>query len=91
MKKEIENAMKELHYIQDVTSLSYKDLCIHQNLGLPEWFKVPKFKIFGRTGNSLAYWRGFCDQLDGVVTYETLMMRLFRRRLREEALEWSTS
>ncbi|XP_010312908.2 uncharacterized protein [Solanum lycopersicum] len=91
MKEEIRKAMKELHYISEVDGLSYKDLCIHPNLDLPEGFKVPKFVTFNGTGNPLAHLRVYCDQLVGVGKNESLLMRLFGRSLSGEALEWLTS
>ena len=66
MKEEIRKAMEELHYIFEVDGLSYKDLCIHPNLDLPEGFKVPKFVYFNGTGNPLAHLKFYCDQLVGV-------------------------
>ena len=83
--------MKELHYISVVDGLSYKDLCIHQNLDLPEGLKVPKFVTFNGTGNPLAHLKVYCDQLVGVGKNEALLMRLFGRSLNGEALEWLTS
>ncbi|XP_069152548.1 uncharacterized protein [Solanum lycopersicum] len=91
MKEEIRKAMKELHYISEVDGLSYKDLCIHPNLDLPEGFKVPKFVTFNGTGNPLAHLKVYCDQLVGVGKNEALLMRLFSRSLSGEALEWLTS
>nr|XP_004234715.1 uncharacterized protein LOC101266000 [Solanum lycopersicum] len=91
MKEEIRKAMKELHYISKVDGLSYKDLCIHPNLDLPEGFKVPKFVTFDGTGNPLAHLKVYCDQLVGVGKNEALLMRLFGRSLSGEALEWLTS
>ena len=83
--------MKELHYISEVDGLSYKDLCIHPNLDLPEGFKVPKFVTFNGAGNPLAHLKVYCDQLVGVGKNEALLMRLFGRSLSGEALEWLTS
>ena len=91
MKEEIRKAMKELHYISEVDGLSYKDLCIHPNLDLPEGFKVPKFVTFNGAGNPLAHLKVYCDQLVGVGENEALLMRLFGRSLNGEALEWLTS
>nr|XP_004240309.1 uncharacterized protein LOC101266943 [Solanum lycopersicum] len=91
MKEEIRKAMEELHYIFEVDGLSYKNLCIHPNLDLPEGFKVPKFVTFNGTGNPLAHLRVYCDQLVGVGKNEALLMRLFGRSLSGEALEWLTS
>ena len=91
MKEEIRKAMKELHYISEVDGLSYKDLCIHPNLDLPEGFKVPKFVTFNGTGNPLAHLKVYCDQLVGIGKNEALLMRLFGRSLNGEALEWLTS
>ena len=91
MKEEVRKAMKELHYISEVDGLSYKDLCIHPNLDLPEGFKVPKFVTFNGTGNPLAHLKVYCDQLVGVGKNEALLMRLFGRSLSGEALEWLTS
>nr|QVT92263.1 reverse transcriptase [Solanum chacoense] len=83
--------MNELNCIPEVAGLSYEDLCIHPNLDLPEGFKVPKFEIFGGTGNRLAHLRAYCDQLVGVGRNEALLMRLFSRSLSGETLEWFTS
>ncbi|KAK4714138.1 hypothetical protein R3W88_020045 [Solanum pinnatisectum] len=83
--------MKELQCIPEVAGLNYEDLCIHPNLDLPEGFKVPKFDVFGGTGNPLAHLRAYCDQLVGVGRDEALLMRLFSRSLSGEALEWFTS
>ncbi|KAK4706953.1 hypothetical protein R3W88_033490 [Solanum pinnatisectum] len=83
--------MKELQCIPEVTNLNYEDLCIHPNLDLPEGFKVPKFDVFGGTGNPLAHLRAYCDQLVGVGRDEALLMRLFSQSLSGEALEWFTS
>ncbi|KAK4728995.1 hypothetical protein R3W88_021983 [Solanum pinnatisectum] len=91
MKEEIRKAMKELQCIPEVAGLNYEDLCIHPNLDLPEGFKVPKFDVFGGTGNPLAHLRAYCDQLVGVGRDEALLMRLFSRSLSGEALEWFTS
>jgi len=91
MKEEIRKAMKELHCIPEVDGLSYEDLCIHPKLDLPEGFKVPKFDIFGGTGNPLAHLRAYCDQLVGVGRDKALLMRIFSRSLSGEALEWFTS
>ncbi|KAK4730873.1 hypothetical protein R3W88_023861 [Solanum pinnatisectum] len=83
--------MRELQCILKVAGLNYEDLCIHPNLDLPEGFKVPKFDVFGGTGNPLAHLRAYCDQLVGVGRDEALLMRLFSRSLSGEALEWFTS
>ncbi|XP_015164081.1 uncharacterized protein [Solanum tuberosum] len=83
--------MKELHCIPEVAGLSYEGLCIHSNLDLLKGFKVPKFDVFGGTGNPLAHLRGYCDQLMGVGRDEALLMWLFSRSLSGEALEWFTS
>ncbi|TMW81264.1 hypothetical protein EJD97_010805, partial [Solanum chilense] len=91
MKEEITKAMKELQYISEVDGLSYKDLCIHPNLDLPQGFKVPKFVTFNGTRNPLAHLKVYCDQLVGVCKNEALLMRLFSRSLSGEALEWLTS
>ncbi|XP_049345800.1 uncharacterized protein LOC125810336 [Solanum verrucosum] len=91
MKEEIRKAMKELQCIPEVAGLNYEDLCIHPNLDFPEGFKVPKFDVFGGTGNPLAHLRAYCDQLVGVGRDEALLMRLFSRSLNGEALEWFTS
>ena len=91
MKEEIRKTMKELHHIFEVDGLSYKDLCIHQNLDLPEGLKVPKFFTFNGTGNPLARLKVYCNQLVGVGKNEALLMRLFGRSLNGEALEWLTS
>ncbi|XP_069146885.1 uncharacterized protein [Solanum lycopersicum] len=91
MKEEIRKTMKELHYISEVDGSSYKDLCIHSNLDLPEGFKVPKFVTFNGTENPLAYLKVYYDQLVGVGKMEALLMRLFSRSLSGEALEWLTS
>ncbi|KAK4721901.1 hypothetical protein R3W88_012134 [Solanum pinnatisectum] len=91
MKEEIRKAMKELQCIPEVAGLNYEDLCIHPNLDLLEGFKVPKFDVFGGTGNPLAHLRAYCDQLVGVGRDEALLMRLFSRSLSGEALEWFTS
>ncbi|XP_069154673.1 uncharacterized protein [Solanum lycopersicum] len=91
MKEEIRKAMKELHYISEVDGLSYKDLCIHPNLDLPEGFKVPKLVTFNGTGNPLAHLKVYCDQVVGVGKNEEILMRLFGRSLSGEALEWLTS
>ncbi|KAK4734344.1 hypothetical protein R3W88_008605 [Solanum pinnatisectum] len=91
MKEEIRKAMKELQCIPEVTDLNYEDLCIHSNLDLPEGFKVPKFDVFGGTGNPLAHLRAYCGQLVGVGRDEALLMWLFSRSLSREALEWFTS
>ena len=52
---------------------------------------MPKFDTFEKTRNPLAHLRAFSDQLVGVGRDETLLMRLFIRSLRGEALEWFTS
>ncbi|KAK4716734.1 hypothetical protein R3W88_015072 [Solanum pinnatisectum] len=52
---------------------------------------VPKFDVFGGTGNPLAHLRAYCDQLVGVGRDETLLMWLFSRSLSGETLEWFTS
>ncbi|XP_055802993.1 uncharacterized protein LOC129872127 [Solanum dulcamara] len=83
--------MKEFHYTPIVVGLNYEDLCIHPDLDLPKGFKVSKFDTFGGTGNPLAHLRAYCDQLVGVGKNEALLMRLFSRSLRGEALEWFTS
>ncbi|KAK4736925.1 hypothetical protein R3W88_000622 [Solanum pinnatisectum] len=83
--------MKELQCTLEVAGLNYEDLCIHPNLDLPEGFKVPKFDVFGGTGNPLAHLRAYCDQLVGVGRDEALLMRLFSRSLSGEALEWFIS
>ncbi|KAK4738521.1 hypothetical protein R3W88_002218 [Solanum pinnatisectum] len=61
MKEEIRKAMKELQYIPEVAGLNFEDLCIHPNLDLPEGFKVPKFDVFGGTGNLAT--AASCDRL----------------------------
>ncbi|XP_055800353.1 uncharacterized protein LOC129869752 [Solanum dulcamara] len=91
MKEEIVKSMKEFHYTPDVVGLNYEDLCIHPDLDLTEGFKVPKFDTFSGTGNPLSHLRAYCDQLVGVGKNEALLMRLFSRSLRGEALEWFTS
>ena len=90
IKKEIKRAMKELQCIPEIAGLSYKELCIHPDLNLPEGFKIPKFDTFGGVGNPMAHLRVYCDQLVEVVRDETLLMCLFSRSLCGEALEWFT-
>ena len=84
---EIRKAMKELQCVPDIAGLNYEDLCIHMNLDLPEWFKMPKFETFGVRENPLVYPRAYCDKLVGVGRDETMLMRLFSQSLSGEALE----
>ena len=65
--------------------------CIHQNLDLPEGFKIPKFDTFGGVGDPMAHSRTYYYQLVVVGRDEALLMRLFSRSLCGEALEWFTS
>ena len=83
--------MKELQCIPDIAGVSYKDLCIHPNLDLPEGFKILKLDTFGGVGNPMAHLRAYCDQLVGVGRDKSLLMQLFSRSLCGEVLEWFTS
>ncbi|XP_060190731.1 uncharacterized protein LOC132620009 [Lycium barbarum] len=73
------------------TGLSYDYLCMHQNLDLPEGFKVPCFELFNGIGNPKAYLRAYCDQLVGVRDNQALIMRLFSGSLTGEASDWFTA
>ena len=66
IKEDIKRPMKELQCVPDVARLSYAKLCIHQDINLPERFKIPKFDTFGGVGNPMAHLRAYCDQLVGV-------------------------
>ena len=57
IEEEINKAMKELQCIPDIAGVSYKDLCIHPNLDLPEGFKILKLDTFGGVGNPMAHLR----------------------------------
>ena len=83
--------MKEIQCVPYIPGISYEDLCIHQNLNLPEGFKIPKFDTFGGVGNPMAHLKAYCDQLVGVGRDEALLMRLFSGSLCGEALKWFTS
>lgn len=52
---------------------------------------MPKFHTFNGTRNPLAHLRAYCDQMVGFGKNEALLMRLFSRSLRGEALEWFAS
>ena len=83
--------MKELQCIPDAAGIRYKDWCIYPNLYLPERFNIPKFDIIGGVGNPMAHLRAYCYHLVGVGRDETLLLRLFTRRLSGEALKWFIS
>jgi len=81
--------IKESHGARDHGDLGYDDLCIHPGVDLPEGYKVPKFEVFDGAGNPMAHLRRYCEQLVGIRKNEALLMRLFSRSLRSEALECS--
>ena len=91
IKEEIKRAMKELQCFPHIAAISYKDLCIHLDLKLPEGFKILKFDTFGGVGNPMAHLRSYCNQLVGVGRDEALLMRFFIQSLCGEALELFTS
>lgn len=74
MRKEIEEAIKELYHILDIIRLNYEDLNIPSDLDLPKGFKVPKFNTISGDGNPLVYLRVYCDQLRGVRKNEALLV-----------------
>ncbi|XP_049375435.1 uncharacterized protein LOC125840510 [Solanum verrucosum] len=71
--------------------LNYEDLCPHPYLELPKGFKVPKFETFSGVESPFTHLRAYCDQLIGVGKEEALLIRLFSRTLKEEALKWFIS
>ncbi|KAM3202591.1 hypothetical protein P3L10_030215 [Capsicum annuum] len=83
--------IKESHEAKDHDGLGYDDLCDHPGVDLPEGYKVPKFKIFDRTENSIAHLRRYYEQLVGIGKNKALLMRLFSRSFNGEALEWFMS
>ena len=68
--------------------LSYKDLCMHPDVELPEGYKIPKFEMFDGIGDPKAHLRMCCDKLVGVGRDERILMKLVMRTLTGEALAW---
>ena len=83
--------IKESHGAKDHDGLGYDDLCVHPGVDLPEEYKVLKFEMFDGTRNPMAHLRRYCEQLVGIGKNKALLMRLFRRSLSGEALEWFMS
>lgn len=80
--------IKESHAARDHDGWGYDDLCVHSGVDLPDGYKVPKFEMFNGTGNPMTHLRRYCEQLVGIGKNEALLMLLFSRGLRGEALDW---
>ncbi|XP_070047004.1 uncharacterized protein [Nicotiana tomentosiformis] len=71
-----------------IEGLNYEDSCIQPDVELPEGYKPLKFEMFNGIGDPKVHLRTYCDKLVGVGKDERICMKLFIRRLTEDALSW---
>ncbi|XP_070028832.1 uncharacterized protein [Nicotiana sylvestris] len=89
--KKLTSSVQGVEGGKGIEGLNYEDLCVQQDVELPEGYKPPKFKMFDGTGDPKVHLRTYCDKLVGVKKDERIQMKFFMRSLTKDALSWYIS
>ena len=84
MTKRSDNLTNRVQHVEEskrLGGLSYKDLCMHPDVELPEGYKLPKFEMFNGIRDPKAHLRMYCDKLIGGGRNGRILMKLFMRSL----------
>ncbi|XP_058092524.1 uncharacterized protein LOC131238966 [Magnolia sinica] len=76
---------------KNLPSTKFRDLCPFPDAKVPQDFEVPKFNKYDGIGCPMDYLRAFCGELNTLTGNNGVLIRLFQKFLKGDALDWYTS